>query len=142
MWQGSSFLLSIASLMSSGVKIDEVALKRVASRVSPYMQERIEAISRQTISGHNLGEAMYRAGYGFPDVELIDDMRIYAALRNFEDNITTIAREWVDDVLDRIDVAMKIANTVVLVLIAVTMGMLIVSIFSVVQQIQESANQV
>jgi type II secretory pathway component PulF len=140
MWQGSSFLLSVASLMSSGVKIDEVALKRISSRVSPYMQERIDAISRQIVSGFNLGEAMYRAGYGFPDIELIDDMRIYAALRNFEDNITTIAREWVDEVLDKIDVAMKIANTVVLVLIAVTMGMLIMSIFSVVQQIQASAN--
>lgn len=139
MWQGSSFLLSIASLMSSGIKIDEVALKRISSRVGPYMQERIDAISRQIVSGHNLGEAMYRAGYGFPDVELIDDMRIYAALRNFEDNITTIAREWVDDVLDRIDVAMKIANTVVLVLIAVTLGVLIMSIFSVVQQIQSNA---
>lgn len=141
MWQGSSFLLSVASLMSSGVKIDEVALKRISSRVTPYMQERIDAISRQIVSGHNLGEAMYRAGYGFPDVELIDDMRIYAALRNFEDNITTIAREWVDDVLERIDVAMKVANTMVLVLIAVTLGMLIMSIFSVVQQIQASANQ-
>ena len=140
MWQGSSFLLSVASLMSSGVKIDEVALKRISARVSPYMRERIEAISRQVISGHNLGESMYRAGYGFPDVELIDDMRIYAALRNFEDNITTIAREWVDDVLDKIDVAMKVANTVVLVLIAVTMGMLITSIFSVVQQIQAAAD--
>ena len=142
MWQGSSFLLSVASLMSSGVKIDEVALKRISSRVSPYMQERIEAISRQIVSGHNLGEAMFRAGYNFPDVELIDDMRIYAALRNFEENITTIAREWVDDVLDRIDMAMKSANTAVLVLIAVTMGMLISSIFSVVQQIQAAASPV
>lgn len=140
MWQGSSFLLSVASLMSSGIKIDEVALKRISSRVGPYMQERIDAISRQIVSGHNLGEAMYRAGYDFPDIELIDDMRIYAALRNFEDNITTIAREWVDDVLDRIDVAMKMANTVVLVLIAVTLGMLIMSIFSVVQQIQSNAD--
>ncbi len=141
MWQGSSFLLSVASLMSSGVKIDEVALKRISSRVGPYMRERIDAISRQIVSGHNLGEAMYRAGYGFPDIELIDDMRIYAALRNFEDNITTIAREWVDDVLDRIDVAMKMANTAVLFLIAITMGLLIMSIFSVVQQIQASADQ-
>lgn len=138
-WQGSSFLLSIASLMSSGVKVDEVVMRRIALRVNPYLRERVEGISRQIISGHNLGEAMFRAGYGFPDVELIDDMRLYAALRNFDENITTIAREWVDDVLDRIDVAMKVVNTIVLVLIAITMGMLISSIFSVVQQIQASA---
>lgn len=140
MWQGSSFLLSVASLMSSGVKIDENSLRRIAGKASPYLQERIEAISYELSAGHNLGEAMDRAGHGFPDEELIDDLRIYATLKGFEDNLVSVTREWVGDVEINISAAMKIANTVALVLIAVTMGLLITALFGVVQQIQSASS--
>jgi type II secretory pathway component PulF len=140
MWQGSSFLLSVASLMSSGVKIDDNALRRLGLRAPPYLKERIIAVARQLTAGHNLGEALSRTGHNFPESELIDDLRIYATLKGFEDNLTTITREWVGEVESKVVAAMKILNTVALVLIAVTLGMLISSIFGVVQQIQSSAN--
>lgn len=140
MWQGSSFLLSLASLMASGVKIDDNALRRLGQRASPYLKERINAIARQISSGQNLGDAMARAGHNFPEDELIDDLRIYATLKGFEDNLTTITREWVRDVEGKVTAAMKVLNTIALVLIAVTLGVLISSIFGVVQQIQDSAN--
>lgn len=140
MWQGSSFLLSLASLMASGVKIDDNALRRLSSHASPYLKERIFAIARQLSSGHNLGDAMSRAGHNFPEDELIDDLRIYATLKGFEDNLTAITREWVSDVEGKVTAAMKVLNTIALVLIAVTLGVLISSIFGVVQQIQDSAN--
>lgn len=140
MWQGSSFLLSLASLMASGVKIDDNALRRLGMRASPYLKERIAAIARQLSSGHNLGEAMGRAGHQFPEEELIDDLRVYATLKGFDDNLTTITREWVVDVEGKVVAAMKILNTVALIMIAVTLGVLISSIFGVVQQIQDSAN--
>lgn len=140
MWQGSSFLLSLASLMASGVKIDDNALRRLGQRASPYLQERISAVARQLTSGLNLGEALARTGHKFPEEELIDDLRIYATLKGFEDNLTTITRDWVGEVEGKVTAAMKILNTVALVLIAVTLGALISSIFGVVQQIQDSAN--
>lgn len=140
MWQGSSFLLSVASLMASGVKIDDNALRRISTRSSPYLKERIFAIARQLTAGHNLGDAMARAGFNFPEEELIDDLRIYATLKGFEENLTTITREWVAEVEGKVTAAMKILNTVALVLIAITLGTLITSIFGVVQQIQDSAN--
>lgn len=140
MWQGSSFLLSLASLMASGVKIDDTALRRLSMRASPYLKERIAAIARQLSSGHNLGDAMGRAGHNFPEEELIDDLRVYATLKGFDDNLTAITREWVVDVEGKVVAAMKILNTVALILIAITLGVLISSIFGVVQQIQDSAN--
>lgn len=140
MWQGSSFLLSVASLMASGVKIDDNSLRRLGGRASPYLQERINAVARQLTSGHNLGDALSRTGHDFPESELIDDLRIYATLKGFEDNLTTITREWVGDVEGKVTAAMKVLNTIALVLIAVTLGVLISSIFGVVQQIKDSAN--
>jgi type II secretory pathway component PulF len=140
MWQGSSFLLSVASLMASGVKIDDNALRRLATRASPYLKERIFAVARQLTAGLNLGEALARTGFNFPEDELIDDLRIYATLKGFEENLTTITRDWVGEVEGKVVAAMKVLNTIALVLIAVTLGILISSIFGVVQQIQDSAN--
>lgn len=140
MWQGSSFLLSLASLMASGVKIDDNALRRLVSRASPYLRERITAIARQLTAGHNLGDAMARTGFNFPEEELIDDLRVYATLKGFEENLSSITREWVGEVEGKVTAAMKVLNSIALVLIAVTLGVLISSIFGVVQQIQDSAN--
>lgn len=140
MWTGSSFLLALAALMSSGVKIDDAALRRLSARASPYLKERIAAITKQLSSGLNLGEAMARAGHNFPEGELIDDLRVYATLKGFENNLASITREWVSEVEGKVVASMKVLNTVVLVLIAITMGLLISSIFGVTQQIQEMAS--
>jgi type II secretory pathway component PulF len=141
MWQGSSFLLAVAALMASGVKIDDVSLRRISARASPYLKERINAISKHLSSGLNLGEALARTGMNFPEGELIDDLRIYATLKGFETNLASVTREWVAEVEGKVSAAMKILNTIALVLIALTVGTLVSSIFGVVQQIQESANK-
>ena len=140
MWQGSAFLLSVASLMSSGVKLDDNALNRIAAKATPYLRERISAIAHHLSSGLNLGDAMAATGMDFPDGELIDDLRVYATLKGFETNLYSITHAWVGDVEAKVVAAMKVLNTVALVAIAVTLGVLISSIFGVVQQIQDSAS--
>lgn len=139
MWQGSAFLLSVASLMSSGVKLDDNALRRIAAHATPYLQERITAIARQLSAGLNLGDAMAATNMDFPDAELIDDLRIYATLKGFETNLYNITNAWVGDVEAKVVAAMKILNIIALIAIAVTLGVLISSIFGVVQQIQDAA---
>lgn len=140
MWQGSAFLLSVASLMSSGVKLDDNALRRIAANASPYLKERIFAIARQLSAGLNFGDALAATNMEFPDGELIDDLRIYATLKGFETNLYQITNEWIGEVEEKVVAAMKVLNTVALVAIAVTLGVLISSIFGVTQQIQASAS--
>jgi len=136
MWQGSAFLLSVASLMSAGVKIDEGSLNRISKQSDPYLKERIKGIQRYIASGENLGDALYNAGFEFPDAEIIGDLQIYARLRGFDQNLIRITRTWVDGLVDRINVAMKIVNFTILIMITVVIGMLITSFYSVFQQIQ------
>lgn len=140
MWQGSSFLLSVASLMTAGVKLDSNSLRRLGRTASPYLLERINAIAHQASSGLNLGEALDQSGYNFPDEEIIADIRVYATLKGFEDNLISITAEWVNDVEEKVKAAMKILNFIALFLIATTIGMLISSLFNVMQQIQSSAS--
>lgn len=141
MWQGSAFLLSVASLMSAGVKLDEVSLNKIAKKADPYLAQRIRAIKKWIVSGENFGEALHRTGYRFPDEELIADLRVYATLKGFEQNLVNVTREWVSDIEKKVTVAMKVLNFATLILIAIVIGLLISALFGVVQQIQSSAGR-
>lgn len=136
MWQGSSFLLAISSMMSAGVKLDEVSLARIAKQSEPYLRQRIRALTRWITAGENLGDALYKSGYKFPDEEIIGDLQIYAKLRGFDQNLIWITRSWVDSLVERVTMIMKVVNTVILVLIAIVIGCLIMSFYDIFQQIQ------
>ncbi len=139
MWQGSAFLLSIAALMAAGVKLDEVSLAKISKKADPYLAQRVKGIRKWILSGTNLGEALHRSGYRFPDDDLIADLRIYATLKGFEGNLVRVTKEWVSDIEEKVAAAMKVLNFAALILIAVVIGMLISALFGVVQQIQSSA---
>lgn len=136
MWQGSAFLLAVASLMSAGVKLDEVSLARISRQSDPYLRQRIKALQKYIASGMNLGDSLEQTGYEFPDNEIIGDLQIYARLRGFDQNLIRVTNVWVDGLVEKVNVSMKIVNFVVLVLIAVVIGCLIISFYSVFQQIQ------
>ena len=140
MWQGSAFLLSVSSLMSAGVKLDEMSLGRLAKNADPYLATRIRAVRKWMTSGANFGDALAKTGYNFPDPGLIADMQIYAQLRGFEGNISKITYAWVDDLIEQVNTSMKVVNTIVLFLIAITIGMLIMAFFGVFQQINASTS--
>lgn len=140
MWQGSAFLLSVASLMNAGVKLDEMSLGRLAKSADPYLATRIRAVKKSMSSGANFGDALASTGFNFPDPDLIADMQIYATLRGFEKNISRITYDWVDDLIEEVNISMKVVNTIVLFLIAITIGMLILAFFGVFQQINSSTS--
>lgn len=139
MWQGSSFLLAVSSMMAAGIKIDENSLGRIIRGASPYVKKRVNSVRRWVSAGENLGEALHKAGYKFPDEALIQDLRIYANLRGFDQNIERITRTWVDDIVKKVSVSMKLMNVVVLFLIAVTIGCLILALYGVIQQIKQES---
>ncbi len=138
-WQGSSFLLSVAALMNAGVKMDEVSLGKLGKNADPYLAQRIKAIRRGIVSGANLGDALHQTGLVFPDREIIADLRIYAQLRGFDKNLVRITRTWVEELVDKVGGIMKVLNTVVLFLIAIVIGCLVAALYGVVQQIQAQA---
>lgn len=135
-WQGSSFLLALSSMMAAGVKLDEVSLGKIGKRADPYLQQRIRALTRFITAGENLGDALFKSGYKFPDEDIIGDLQIYAKLRGFDQNLIWITRSWVDSLVERVTIIMKVVNTVILVLIAIVIGCLIMSFYDVFQQIQ------
>ena len=106
MLQGGTWMISLAALVEAGVRID-TAIKNLQEGSQKWMNNRINECLRGMRSGLNLGDALAKSGYEFPDREIIDDLGVYAQLSGIEDALATVGKEWVDDGVESIQTLMK-----------------------------------
>ena len=104
---GSTWMISFASLVNAGVRT-ESALEQLMAGASPWMKVRIQACLKGMRSGLNPGDALAKSGFGFPDIEIIDDLGVYARLSGFDIALATIGREWITESVERIQAMMKV----------------------------------
>jgi type II secretory pathway component PulF len=69
---------------------------------------RAEAALRGLRAGRNLGQALERSGYEFPDREIISDLRLYASKSGFEEALRTIGEEWITESVVRVKALMNV----------------------------------
>jgi type II secretory pathway component PulF len=98
---GSTFLLNIGVLLDSGVKLNE-ALQLMAKRANPWLRERITAALYGVNIGANLGQALYNAGYDFPDKRAVQYLRIISSHSGAEENIERFGLRWMEESLKKI----------------------------------------
>lgn len=58
-------------------------------------------------SGLNPGDALAKSGFGFPDVEIIDDLGVYARLSGFDAALAILGKEWISESVERIQTLMN-----------------------------------
>lgn len=138
--QGGGFLMAVAALVGIGVSVPEV-LRKLRRNANPWMRERIDDALRHVNSGANLGDALYRGGYGFPDIEIVEDLRIYASLSSFDESLKAVADEWIETGVDKIKAQAKVLNTIAILLIGVTIMTLLGGLFALQQQITQAAGK-
>jgi len=134
---GSGFLMASAALISAGVAVPEV-MRRLRRTANPWMKERIDAALREINQGANFGEALHRIGYGFPDQEVVDDLRIYANLAQFDETLASVADEWIVEGVERVQGQTKVIFSASLLLLGVTIIVMVSGMFSVQQQLTSS----
>lgn len=133
---GGVWLFTLATLMRSGMQQSQILEMMLASdATTPYLRQRVRAISEQSAGGKNLGEAMYDCGMGFPDPALIDDFRTYAKLPGFHDRLYDIARDWMREGIESIQRNARLLNVLFLLLIIGQMGMLALSVMDLQSQL-------
>lgn len=99
--QGSTWLIAIAALVEAGVRIEN-ALEQLAATGSPWLRRRLQACLFGMRAGHNMGDALARSGYDFPDREIVDDLGVYAALSGFDEGLAMLGREWLTESVEQI----------------------------------------
>ena len=74
---GVGWMLSLSALVKAGTPVSK-ALRMLRADATPYLLYRIDRTLIFVNNGDNLGDALYKTGEGFPDNEIIGDLRIYA----------------------------------------------------------------
>jgi len=106
--QGSSWLIAMAALVEAGMRIEN-ALNGMAQTSGPWLRARLNACATEMSSGRNLGDALQRTGYEFPDREIIDDLAVYAALGGFDEALSILGKEWLEESVIQIRSRMAVA---------------------------------
>ncbi|MBQ9236030.1 MAG: type II secretion system F family protein [Alphaproteobacteria bacterium] len=134
---GISWLLSLSALVSGGTPISTAmrALRRDASR---YLKERIDKTLVYINNGENLGQALDKTRLNFPDVEVINDLKIYSELDNFEEALNNMANEWLEESVIVIEQKASVLNMVALLAIGAVIAWAVMGTFEMQDQITSS----
>lgn len=139
MLQGVSWLIAFSSLIQAGVPIKE-ALRDTALYASPWLKARINAIT-QRIGDFNLGEAMSRTGYDFPDKEVINDLATYSQYSGFDQALSSLADEWLKESIESIESTSRSLNVIGLIVGALILGFLALGLRSISVQVESYLSQ-
>jgi type II secretory pathway component PulF len=108
---GSTWLFTVATLLRGGIQMETVFSDMLKSAMMrPWLRERVRAIKDRYRSEASLGQILLHLGMHFPDDELVEDLAVYSTLPNFHATLYDIAKEWLDEGVERLDKMSKILN--------------------------------
>lgn len=132
---GSGFMLALSALIAGGQRIQD-ALASLGTSASPYLKERLDGFLLGVNSGMKAGDAMRYSGYDFPSKEIIDDLTVYAEHSNdFSEALQIIAREWLEDGVERITAQMKVLSGMAIMTMAGFLMWIVAGFFAIQQEI-------
>lgn len=134
---GISWLLALSALVKSGTPVSTSlrALRRDSSR---YLKERIDTTLVFINNGDNLGQALSKTGFEFPDSEIISDLKIYSELDNFEEALEKLANDWLDESVYMIEQKAAILNMAALLSVGGVIAWAVMGVFEMQDQITGS----
>jgi type II secretory pathway component PulF len=132
---GSVWLFTLATMFRAKYKVD-VILKDMLSNgtMRPWLAERVQMIRQRYRSDGNFGSVLLNLGMNFPDAEIAEDLAFYATLPNFHANLYDIAKDWLDDGVERINAQAKIIFILAICGIGCLLGSLVFAFASLQQQ--------
>jgi type II secretory pathway component PulF len=101
-FHGSTFLLNVGVLQSSGIKLND-AMAKLGHRASPWLKERIDAILYGINIGNGLGQALYKAGYDFPDKKAVQFLRVISGKDGANEEIEQFGKDWMKDSVGQLE---------------------------------------
>jgi type II secretory pathway component PulF len=131
---GAGFMMSTAALVKAGVQIPEI-LRILQRNASPWYDERMSGALRHVSNGVNLGEALYRTKLGFPDRDTVKDLRSYAELDNFDENLEKLGRQWVEESVDKIKAQTGVLRNAAFVFLGIVFAIIASGIFALQTQV-------
>lgn len=130
---GVGWLLSLAALVKAGTPVSK-ALRSLRGDASPYLLYRIDRALVYVNNGDNLGDALYKTGLGFPDEEVVGDLRIYAELDNFPEALEHLSDDWLESSVQDIEQKAAVLNGIAILAIASVIAWVVMGTFAMQDQ--------
>lgn len=138
MLYGSTFLLNVSVMISSGVQLRD-ALESLAKNTNPWLRERIEGALYGTGIGANLGVALKNSGYEFPDRRAVRYLEVLANQEGFEKAIARFGERWMDESVKQAKTIGRVALGVGIAIIGALMLLIISGANEITETIQAGA---
>lgn len=130
---GVGWLLSLSALVKAGTPVSK-AMRALRADASPYLLFRIDKALNHINNGDNLGDALYKTELGFPDEEVVGDLRIYAELDNFSDALDRLSNDWLESSIKDIEKKAAVLNGLAILMIAAIVAWVVMGTFDMQDQ--------
>lgn len=138
--QGSSWLIATSALINAGLR-NEAVLEQLMETASPWLKRRLHACLQGMRSGHNMGEALERSGYEFPDREIIADLGVYASLSGFDEALSNAGRQCLTESVVDIKLKMKVIFGVSILVVGAVIGIMVSGMMAMQLQLGQILQQ-
>ena len=135
---GVSWLYATAILLQTRVKLVVILQRAIESPdTSPYLRSCLRPVYRFTMQGLSLGDALCSTPARWPAPILADDLRTYAALPGFNEQLGKIAEEMMEESMERIQRGASLLGVFSILLIILTIIFLVLGVFSIQQHVTQ-----
>lgn len=128
------WLMSLAAMVSAGVTIPD-AIRMLADNANRYLRKTLDITLRYIANGDNLGTALTRAKRNFPDDEIIGDLTIYADMNDFDENLTQVANDYLNESVRKMEKISNILNSAGILLVSAIIAWVVLGTFQMQDQI-------
>lgn len=128
------WLMSLSSMISAGITMPD-AMRMLADNANRYLRDILEEALHYIANGDNLGTALSRSERDFPNKEIIGDLMIYADMTDFDKNVTSIANDYLDESVRKMESVSNILNGIGIMLVSAIIAWVVLGTFQIQDQI-------
>lgn len=134
---GAGFMLTVSGMIKSGIPVPRI-LQMLQRGASPWYVEKLSRTLFQVNNGKNLGEALHKTNFNFPDKETVQDLRAYAALNKFDETLDNLGKEWLEESVEKVQAQTGILRMISFLFLGFVFSWIAAGMFSLQQQITSS----
>lgn len=128
------WLMSLSSMVAAGITIPD-AMRMLADNSNNYLRSILEETLHYIANGDNLGNALNNTGRDFPNKELIGDLAIYADMNGFDENLSRVANDYLDESIRKMDSISNALNSIGILLVSAIIAWVVLGTFQMQDQI-------
>ena len=128
------WLMSLSSMIAAGITMPD-AMRMLADNANRYLRRILEETLRNITNGDNLGVALSKTGREFPSKEIIGDLIIYADMTDFDKNMTSIANDYLDESVRKMESISNVLNSIGILLVSAIIAWVVLGTFQMQDQI-------